>query len=124
MLESCELGQEFEEWPLHVTILPWFPATDEAKLDEILGSFARRLKPFFIEVGGVENFGAKKEVAVNIVKPNRTLIALHKRVRKTLDEANMAVHQRDFVGSNYRAHITQQLHAKTHEGEKYQVESF
>lgn len=124
ILEPYEIGQKFEKWPLHITIVPWFPADDTAGLDKLLTALAAKQRPFSVRIGDVEYFGVKKDVAVNIVEPTEPLTKLHEQTVTLLDTADMSVHQRDFIGPNYRAHITCQEHAKARKGQEFMVSEF
>lgn len=123
-LEPIKIGQEFIEWPLHITIVPWFPCDDEIKLDEILMGISQKHPAFTVKVGPLERFGPKKDVKVNLITPNSKLTKLHREVLKNLDKNGFEVHQKEYVGPGYRPHITHQLHGHFDTGAKIEIDSF
>lgn len=124
MLEPVKIGQEFIEWPLHITLAPWFPCDDEPKLDKILAQIAKDHKSFSITIGGVQKFGSKKDVPVNVVRDNAQLVELHWKIFNALDKSGFPIHQREYVGGGYQAHVTHQVHGKKKSGEKLAIGSF
>lgn len=124
LLEPVKIGKEFIEWPLHITIVPWFHGYDADKLDELLRGLATKHKPFMATVGQIERFGYKKDVEVNVIDDYEPLKRLHLDVFNTLENNNFIIHQKDFVGEDYRAHITRQPKSHKNEGEVIEVKSF
>lgn len=124
MLEPVRVGQEFVDWPMHITVVPWFPCQDEDKLDMLLTEIAQGHQSFKAEVGELEKFGPKKDIPVNLVEQNKRLDNLHRDVLDVLEENNMSIHQKDFVGNGYRAHITHQKHGNKQKGSKLRIYSF
>lgn len=123
VLERVQLGKEFIEWPLHITIVPWFHGYNPKKLDELLESLASRHQPFSATVGKIEGFGPKKDVKVNVIDDCPELDNLHLDVFNKLEENGFIIHQKIFVGRGYRAHITRQLHAWLDEKKKIRIGS-
>lgn len=124
MLEPADVGYEFIEWPLHITIVPWFPCDDEKKLDAILEEIAGNHPVFSVTVGPAEWFGPKKDVPVNLVEASPALMALHIAVFEALEKNNFPIHQKEFVGAGYRAHITHQKHGQKHPRQILRLKSF
>jgi 2'-5' RNA ligase len=123
MLEPVKIGQEFIDWPLHITVVPWFPCDDDKKLDRILSQVAKSQQGFAAQVSGIEMFGSQKNVKVNLVEDNPQLTKLHWRVFNDLEKNDFGVHQKEFVGDGYRAHITHQKHANKQTGDKLEIKS-
>ena len=123
MIEPVSVGQEFIDWPLHITVVPWFPCHDDNKLDALLMEIAKSHRPFKAKVGKLEKFGPKRDVPVNLVKRNRRLNNLHNDVLDVLEKNDMSIHQKNFVGNGYQAHITHQKHAKKQKGDKLRIDS-
>jgi hypothetical protein len=124
LLEPVEIGKEFIEWPLHITIVPWFQCNDDKKLDALLTEIAEAKKNFVVKVGEDGKLGLKKDVPVNLVEINPNMIKLHWSVFKTLDKNSFSVHQKQWVGDNFLAHITHQSHGQKHEGDVLAIKSF
>ncbi|HEX5448257.1 MAG TPA: 2'-5' RNA ligase family protein [Candidatus Saccharimonadales bacterium] len=124
MLEPIEIGKEFIDWPLHITLAPWFPCDDENKLDKILSEIAGRHSGFGVEVGGIEDFGGKNPVPVNVIVENDNLSKLHRDIINGLEASGFSIHQKEYIGEGYRPHVTHQKHARKSQGEQIKIESF
>jgi 2'-5' RNA ligase len=106
MLEPMPFGIEFEIWPLHITIVPWFPSNDQEKLNKILMQIANRHKPFIVSVGKLETWGKKDKYDVYLIDDPGELQRLHWDVFSTIEKNGFPVHQKDYLGEKYRPHIT------------------
>jgi 2'-5' RNA ligase len=106
MLEPMPAGQEFEVWPPHITLVPWFPAEDTAKLDKILSKVAARHRPLDVKAGGVEQWGSKERFEVIKIEDQGELHALHNDVFDCLEKNGFPIHQKDYLGEKYTPHIT------------------
>jgi 2'-5' RNA ligase len=115
--------REFVVWPLHITVVPWFPVEDEARLDKLIGKIASAFEAFVVNVGNTEMFGAKKDLAVSLVEPSTQLEDLHQAVYHSLEKNGFHIHQKDFLGQNYRPHITHQGKNRPTGGEELIVSS-
>ena len=124
LLERMPLNKEFIEWPLYITIVPWFHGYDAKKLDSLLVKISKSHKGFTAQIGPLEKFGHKKEVAVNVVDDCDQLDKLHLDVFNTLEKNDFIIHQKDFVGETYRAHITRQPKGHKNEGDRIEVGAF
>jgi hypothetical protein len=76
MVEPISLQHKFVGWPLHITIVPWFPVAPEQLL---------RLSKIQLTVGGEEKFGPSKDLVVHIIEPHRELQLLHNDVLELLE---------------------------------------
>lgn len=116
--------QEFVVWPLHITIVPWFPAEDEEKLNNILEKIASRHQAFIVGVGKSELFGRKDKLTVNLVDDPGDLHRLHWEVFHTLEKSGFPIHQKTHLGGKYKPHITYQGRRHSREGEELIIDSF
>ena len=97
----------FIHWPLHITIVPWFSvsAERELKLDALLSELAAKHRSMPITVSGSVTWG---ERIVDLIEQNNELHRFHNEVLSDLDAANFIIHNRQYVGVQYRPHITRQ----------------
>lgn len=106
MLEPVNFNVEFEVWPQHITIVPWFPVKDEKSLDATLQSIAKRHKKFQLSAGRIEEWGRKQKYeVVTIDDENGYLKMLHDDVFENLETNGFTVHQKDFLGDKYAPHV-------------------
>ncbi len=124
MLEPVSLGREFIDWPLHITIVPWFDGNDAKKLDGILSEATKTFPSFSVEVSKIEKFGPKKNIKVNLIKSSPELNELHWSILNVLEKNNFGIHQKEYIGNGYKAHVTHQSHGQKREGENLRINSF
>jgi hypothetical protein len=105
MLKPVPLGQEFEIWEPHITIVPWFPCDDEDRLDKVLAAVASRHKTLSVKAGKVEEWGRKEKYPVQIIDSDWRLLSLHMDVFNSLEKNGFPIHQKDFMGEKYLPHI-------------------
>lgn len=115
---------EFVLWPLHITIVPWFPADDSKGLDELLTKIASKHEAFIVTVGKREYFGKEDKLTVNLVNDSGDLHRLHWDVFHSLEKNGFPIHQKDHMGEKYKPHITHQGRRHLNEGEELIVPSF
>lgn len=124
MLESVSPADKFIEWPLHITIVPWFHCDATEKLDKFLHNVADKQTRFSAKVGQSHMLGKNKDVPVSLIDESPKLAKLHQKILEILEKNGYRVHQKEWVGENYIAHITHQLHGRKHPGEKLKINSF
>ena len=124
MLESVPAGVEFELWPLHITLVPWFPVRDEVKLDKVLSSIAIKHSPVTAKVGEVTMFGPRRDIPVSLLTNDGDLFRLHWNVFQTLENNGFHIQQQTHLGQNYRAHITHQDGQIEPMGESLRIDNF
>jgi 2'-5' RNA ligase len=105
MLEPVLKGEEFEIWPRHITIVPWFPCDDEKRLDKTLTSVASRHESFTVTAGTVEEWGRKEKFRVQKIDDEGELHRMHWDVFRSLEKNGFPVHQKDFLGEKYTPHL-------------------
>lgn len=124
-MEPLKKGEQFIEWPLHITIVPWFamPEEEYVMLDSLLSKIAAKHKTFNVKVGGIEMF-AKGTLAVKLIEPSQELQALHRDVFNTLENNGFPIHQKEFLGDKYRPHFIYKPEDKIKTGTAITVHSF
>jgi 2'-5' RNA ligase len=106
MLEPMPRGEDFETWPMHITVVPWFPCDKGRKLDKILMDLAARHQPMEVRVGGPEDWGRADKFKVIKIEEDGQLHALHMDVFSSLEKNDYPIHQKDYLGEKYVPHIT------------------
>lgn len=110
--EGTTFRRKRTEWPLHVTLVPWFTVEDGqrgALLADLMLKGAEK-QPFRVHVGGEELFGPHKDVPVNLIVEQQPVRALHDELMAVVREHGVRFHGRASAHSGteqtYRAHIT------------------
>jgi 2'-5' RNA ligase len=106
MLELMPAGQEFEIWPMHITIVPWFPCDDAEKLGKVLSQVASKHSPFEVKAGKITQWGGKDKFKVLKIDGDWRLLSLHWDVFNSLEKSGYPVHQKDYTGEKYTPHVT------------------
>jgi 2'-5' RNA ligase len=94
------------QWPLHLTLVSWFAAPDEARLAATLRETARTIEPFEVQIGAIAQFGANKDVPVNLVKEHPSLRQLHASLVESLGRLGVVFESTQFMNAAWRPHIT------------------
>ena len=118
--------REFVIWPMHITIVPWFPVEDEKKLDEVLQKVASRHEAFDVSAGREQEWGRKDKYQITLIKDPGNLHRLHWDIFHSLEKNGFPVHQKDHLGASFKPHIVQRNRNRRNipEGETIPVISF
>lgn len=118
--------REFVIWPMHITIVPWFPVDDTEKLNKVLEKIASRHEAFDISAGKVQEWGKKDKFKVTLINDPGNLHRLHWDTFHGLEKSGFPVHQKDHLGPSYKPHIAlrNRKSRKIPEGETIPVISF
>jgi len=100
------------DWPLHVTLVPWFNVSDDKRelLLTALQTYAASKQSFGVHVGDEEQFGATKDVPVNLLVEQAPVAQLHNELMAIVQQYGVQFHNNASAYSGveqiYRAHIT------------------
>jgi 2'-5' RNA ligase len=116
LVEPCQVGQRFRktraDWPLHITLVPWFFVTDgqQVALRQALRGYVRHAAAFEAPVGAEQLFGPDQNIGVNIMAHQAPLRLLHGDLRKIVKANSNGFRPNASIGSGvempYEAHIT------------------
>ncbi len=120
-LQPLTVGDGFSlsDWPLHVTVAPTFVVTaDLNAVTAALTPVLRSQRTLRVEVGRDEGFGRSGRIPVSVVEPTPRLNDLHCRLVAVLSDIGAVFDDPEFIGPNYRAHVTKTRAAQSHPGEE------
>lgn len=115
------------DWPYHVTLLPWYEINEENVVDwhRQLESIAAKTKRFSAVISSEDNFGVRHNIlvgrlAVSAFRP------LHFRLLNTVtnDAIGGSVRDERFMGNGYKPHITQKYEGLLPVGHEITINSF
>lgn len=116
LVEPMAVGKMFPRhranWPLHVTLVPWFYIADERrhKMLEALQTYLSTEQPFSVHVGEEKKFGPDKNVPVNLIDEQEPVRRLHNALVKVAGDYGAQFHKGASAHSGaeqtYVAHIT------------------
>jgi 2'-5' RNA ligase len=107
MLAPIEVGTQFTQWPLHMTLVPWFKASDEKTVQEIVQNATSVHHPFSVTIGERAYFGPAGKLPVLKIVNTPDLQSLHESVLQAVKDAGLQIEGR-YTGDNYSPHVTQQ----------------
>lgn len=112
MVDKLPKGAAFRrkrmEWPLHVTVMPWFSvAKPQHLLLQDLETITKKRKSFRLAVDSDALFGPKKDISVSLVQKNENISSLHQELlRYVLAHGAVEDSYVQWLGDAYRPHIT------------------
>lgn len=118
-VEDVGTGDTFEQWPLHVTLVPWFRLyTETRNFIETLTNELSAQNAFTDTVGEREVFSKREANVLN--KP--TWQPLHEAVLSCVyNSGEPAAKQFRYVADNYQPHVTVQARTALHAGDTIEV---
>lgn len=119
-LQPLTVGDGFSlaDWPLHVTVAPTFVVT--VALGDVIATVGPLLSTapdLRVRVGHDEGFGRSGRIPVSVVEPSRELNDLHGRLVAALSGKGAVFDDPEFIGADYRAHVTRTRSARSHPGD-------
>ena len=119
LVRPLEQGAEFKDWPLHITIVPWFRT--DTSTETLAGELRQALqeqKPFLITVDGEAHFGRRRK-PVNLIMLPSPLTDLETAARQLLRSHDAwMVDETTKVKRPFRPHITAQKSVQPREGDR------
>ncbi len=124
-LENRETGETFTDWPLHITIVPWFrtEVTSDVLAEEMQAAM-RDIEPFEAVAGGEAGFGYKGQKLVNLILTPSSLEDIEKAVREVLHGHNAwMVDETTKIRRVFRPHVTKNTSGRVYEGDVFPINS-
>jgi 2'-5' RNA ligase len=118
-------GEQFRDWPLHITIVPWF--RNELSAEDIARQLAAELRaimPFVATVGESTQFGYKGRKTVELIQTPTPLVTVEKIVRRFLkSQQSWIVDETTKKRLAFRPHVTRQGEMRTQKSGQIPIES-
>lgn len=105
MLEPLESNKRFTQWPLHVTLLPWFETDDIETVKAELRQVAASTPAMNLKTTERAHFGARR-LPVMLIEDSRDLRDLHEKLLDITVRYGWELEGR-YTGDNYLPHVTQ-----------------
>jgi 2'-5' RNA ligase len=106
-LKPQPVGQRFRyrhnEWPLHITLVPWFFTEKQVELLRALTAAAEWVQPFTVELQKTAWFD--EDTKVTLVG-GAGLPELHQRLLEVVAANNGQLANTTWVGKTYKPHVT------------------
>ena len=107
-LDDEPVGKTWErsrrQWPLHVTLVPWFGSADGTTLVSALEAVAQRHEQFIVTLGEPEQFN--ENTTVNVLADQTAVQQLHEDLLNTVETLGVQLTSTQWVRDAYKAHVT------------------
>lgn len=103
IVDEYKVGDRFNNWPLHITVLPPFKAENVNQTIEFFQPVINSTNYIFTQLGDYAIFG--KDLVVRKVVPNPELNSLHNKLLDVAIQSGIDVTGR-YIGKHYTPHIT------------------
>ncbi len=115
MLDKVKLHQKFNQWPLHLTIVPWFIISPQhlTTFLNALSQSAGRVRPITLRAEAIDYFGPKKDKRVIRVVDTSQIRRLHSDLLKILDLSKAQLSSTSYIGENFVPHVTLKGNSKS-----------
>jgi 2'-5' RNA ligase len=122
-VKTQSVNAVFKEWPLHITIVPWFRlAKPSSKLAEELQEHYVGSRGFRVTVLNQAQFGYKKRKTVHLVAATE-LMKLESQTRRLLQSHKAwIVDEADKTRNGFRPHVTVLNTGNLREGSSFQCD--
>jgi 2'-5' RNA ligase len=111
MLEQQAVGSYFDRkrWPLHITLLPWFGATQpqHEPLRRGLSQLALTMPPITVAVGEQAMFGPNHDMPVHLVANKTELQSLHQALLGLTKLLQLPMQNPQYTGPDFTPHVSQ-----------------
>lgn len=123
-LDPIKKGDQFEQFPLHVTLMTWFDMPQERAFINKLQNFAHEYGPQTVEGGDEAMFGVNADVRVRKLGRAGSLYAMHDDLHKMITDLGGEIWYGGFVKSDYLPHVTFQGDRGIEAGEQCILDRF
>lgn len=107
-LEPLKKGDEFSEFPLHVTLMTWFDMSHKEAFTHQLQNFAARNATQAVIGGEEAMFGPNNDIRVRKLGTAGSLYAMHVDLLDMVTKLDGKVWSGGYVGEDYIPHVTYQ----------------
>lgn len=105
LIDEHNTGDTFTDWPLHITLVPWFLLNDITKFKNDLTDILQDDHQIQVAVDEERVWGPN---TVNIIAYDRSLHDIHERMISLAETAGRVLVNKQYTGENYTPHITHQ----------------
>ncbi len=127
LVEPRQPGDRFRrtrlDWPLHITLVPWFSVKSETAVIPELDSLVSNYPQFPVTVGQDAMFGPDKNIPVSIVATPEPCRKLQDILVKALRYHGAIFASERWIGAEYRPHITHHGSRRDQAGDTEHVRS-
>jgi 2'-5' RNA ligase len=104
-----------QDWPLHVTVMPWFSVSDrhsESFIEALEHRASQEKSPLQLFGDEIEYFGSDRSIKVRTLRNISRIAQLHNDLLSLIARDYAGIVDSPYIGSQYRAHVTEQAGGK------------
>jgi hypothetical protein len=105
LLDVPSAGAMFNQWPLHLTIMPWIEIPDMVTAVEAITESLKGIKSIPVALGDEAHFGPHQDLEVTLAQQNPELLALHKKLLGVIALHDWTL-RGNYTGDQYKPHIS------------------
>lgn len=123
-IENQTIGTQFQKWPLHLTIVPWFRLSDSSeRLAKGLEKALTTVGTFEVTAEGESFFGPRKKRPVRLLQISGPLMQTEAKVRSYLHQkCAWLVDETTKKRYAFRPHVTMQGEKSLPPGYTFQIQ--
>lgn len=120
LIHPMNMGDVFESWPLHMTLVPWFTLDNKRLFMDDAQKLAKRYSRIDSVVGEVRQWG---NLSVNVLERTPRLHSLHIDLLQLVRSHGQLKVREQYTGEHYTPHITHQKYTSVMKGEHVVISS-
>ena len=126
LLHPLTTGARFQDWPLHITLVPWFrPANGTAELTVLLEAALGGIRPFEITVGKDAFFGYHGRKLVSLIQMDDSLALIERTIRRIIkDRGGWIADEKTRRKRTFYPHVTVQGMQRVHQEDHIFIDRF
>lgn len=109
------------EWPLHVTVAPWFTVPDEAEFISFLKTHLPSEPQFEAVMGENTAFGTDREIPVTLVLNRQPFALLHNYLLEVVQGHHGEILVNTWLREDYKPHVTHHGDSRLFPGDSFMV---
>ena len=117
-VDDYAVGDELLDWPLHITLVPWFFVDNMRQFQDDLVQHVADIHRIPVTVGEQRTWGPN---VVNVIQRSAPLHELHARLLHLITSSGELLINQQYTGLNYTPHITHQKSLSAQPGDNVTI---
>lgn len=120
-VEKQPVGLQFKQWPLHVTIVPWFRLDEPSEvIAQGLERALAAIRPFELVAEGTAQFGPRGGRPVSLLRSSTEIVQIEEKVRTYFHKKRAwLVDETTKKRYSFRPHVTVQGDVRLQDGDTF-----
>ncbi len=124
MITPMTADEKAPPLPLHMTLVHWFETNiPQTQLQKAVASSIETKAPVTVQIGPEALFGLSKDIRVNRVNRNNSIMHLHETLLDALKKHHVRHTNPQWTRAGWNPHVTHQPTGRLYEGDSFTVDS-